>query len=169
MALQKRSCVVSTILNAAVSSVVTSDRSYLDHWKSDLGCALQIKHKNSPVRIALLAQAHCGEDRLLAHVNIPDAFLSYPPTTPLALKLSPGLGRRPALVIRLKSDHAGNTTSHLCILRAKNLAPSYFDDIAHQPIVQLKTNKLALLEGVISKVTPLDMYCIIYALSLIHI
>lgn len=163
MALQKRSCVVSTILNAAVSSVVTSDRSYLDHWKSDLGCALQIKHKNSPVRIALLAQAHCGEDRLLAHVNIPDAFLSYPPTTPLALKLSPGLGRRPALVIRLKSDHAGNTTSHLCILRAKNLAPSYFDDIAHQPIVQLKTNKLALLEGVISKVTPLDMYCIIYA------
>ena len=99
MALQKRSCVVSTILNAAVSSVVTSDRSYLDHWKSDLGCALQIKHKNSPVRIALLAQAHCGEDRLLAHVNIPDAFLSYPPTTPLALKLSPGLGRRPALVI----------------------------------------------------------------------
>ena len=163
MALQERCFIVSTFLSATVSSVVTSNRSYLDHWKSEFGCAPQIKHKNSPVRIALLARAHRGEDRLLAHVNIPNVLLSYPPPTLLGLKLSPGLGRRPALVIRLKSDYAGNTTSHLCILRAKHLIPSYFDDIAHKPIAQLKNNKLTLLEGVISRVTPIDMYCIIYA------
>ena len=88
----------STILNAAASSVVTSDRSYLDHGKAIWAalCRSNTKIRSSHCS---LAQAHCGEDRLLAHVNIPDEETWYPPTTPLALKLSPGLGRRPALVI----------------------------------------------------------------------